>query len=86
MALVPTAKVAGSSMLGNQWKELFAIVAAALTWKHQWHGKQVKFMCDNHAIVPAWQGQCSSDSHIMNLMRTLCHTAPVHHPKGQQHS
>ena len=32
-----------------QWKELFTIVAAALTWGHQWHGKRVKFMCDNHA-------------------------------------
>ena len=48
-----------------------------------WQGKQVKFMCDNQAIVLAWQGQCSSDSHIMNLMCTLCRTAPVHHPRGQ---
>ena len=27
-----------------QWKELFAIVAAALTWGHRWLGKRVKFV------------------------------------------
>ena len=31
------------------------------------------------AIVLAWQGQCSRDSHIMKLMRTLFMFAPHHH-------
>ena len=61
-----------------QWKELFAIVAATLTWGHQWQGKRVKFMCDNQAIVLAWQGQRSRDSHIMKLMRTLFMFAAQH--------
>ena len=62
-----------------QWKELFAIVAAALTWGHRWQGKRVKFMCDNQAIVLAWQGQRSRDSHVMNLMCTLFMFAAQHH-------
>ena len=62
-----------------QWKELFAIVAAALMWEHGWQEKRLKFMCNNQAIVLAWQGQRSRDSHIMNLMRTLFMFAAQHH-------
>ena len=36
-------------------------------------------MCDNQAIVLAWQGQRSRDSHVMNLMRTLLMFAAQHH-------
>ena len=36
-------------------------------------------MCDNQAIVLAWQGQCSWDSHVMNLMCTLFMFAAQHH-------
>ena len=61
-----------------QWKEVFAIVAATLTWGQQWQGKGVKFMCNNQAIVLAWQGQRSRDSHIMKLMHTLFMFAAQH--------
>ena len=69
-----------------QWKELFAIVTATLTWRHQWQGKRVKFMCDNQAIVLAWQGQCSRDSHIMKLMHTLFMFAAHHHFTNTMHN
>ena len=61
-----------------QWKELFATVAAALTWGHRWQGKRVTFMCDNQAIFLAWQGQHSRDSHVINFIY-VCRTAPLHH-------
>ena len=35
-------------------------------------------MCDNQAIVLAWQGQHSRDSHIMKLTRTLLMFAAQH--------
>ena len=37
-----------------QWQELFAIVAAALTWGHIWQQKCVRFYCDNLVIVSQW--------------------------------
>ena len=40
-----------------QWKELFAIVAAALTWGSSWAGSKIRFYCDNLAIVSAWEAQ-----------------------------
>ena len=89
MAVVPTTCYQGAwffhawrphqHLQSIQWKELFTIVAAALTWGHQWQGKRGKFMCDNQAIVLAWQGQRSRDSHIMNLMHTLFMFAAQHH-------
>ena len=36
-----------------QWQELFAILAAALTWGHQWQQKKILFYCDNLPIVQA---------------------------------
>ena len=45
-----------------QWQELFAILAAALTWGHRWRRKRIKFHCDNQAIVLAWQGKRSQRS------------------------
>lgn len=54
-----------------QWKELFAIVAAALTWGADWAGKKIKFFCDNQAIVLAWEARRCKQPHIMALLRTL---------------
>ena len=51
-------------------------MAAAVTWGHQWQGKWVKFMCDNQAIVHAWQGQSPC---LMNLIRNLLMFAAQHH-------
>ena len=52
-----------------QWKELFVIVAAALTWGFNWTGKKIRFYCDNQAIVLAWEG--CKQPRIMSLLRTL---------------
>ena len=40
-----------------QWKELLAIFAAAFTWGHLWSTKRIGFLCDNEAVVRAWQSQ-----------------------------
>jgi len=57
-----------------QWQELFAIVAAALTWGHIWWQKHVRFYCDNLVIVNSWEGKFSKHPCIMPLVRTLCLT------------
>ena len=54
-----------------QWKELFAMLAAAMTWGHLWTGRRLKFLCDNQAIVQAWEGQRSRNSDLMILLRRL---------------
>ena len=55
--------------------ELFAIVAAALTWGHNWRQKRIRFYCDNLAIVNSWEGKSSKHPRIMSLLRTLFLTA-----------
>ena len=54
-----------------QWKELFAIVTAALTWGPSWTGSKIRFHCDNLAIVLAWEAQRCKQLDIMALLRTL---------------
>ena len=54
-----------------QWQELFAILAAALTWGHQWTGKRLRFFCDNKAIVKAWQNKSAKHPSIVALLRRL---------------
>ena len=67
-----------------QWKELFAIVAAVLTWGHLWHGRRIRLHCDNEAIVLAWKHQCACHPHLMTLLGLLFLTAvplfmlPIH--------
>ena len=62
-----------------QWKELFAIVAAALTWGSSWSGRKIRFFCDNQAIVLAWGNRRCKQPHIMALLCTLFFTAARHH-------
>ncbi|KAL5515947.1 hypothetical protein EMCRGX_G001197 [Ephydatia muelleri] len=54
-----------------QWQELFAIVAAALTWGHFLTGQCIRFHCNNLPIVQAWTNQSSRHPGIMDLLRTL---------------
>ena len=54
-----------------QWQELFAIVAAALTWGHLLAGHHIRFHCDNLPIVQAWTNQSSRHPGVMDLLRTL---------------
>ena len=65
----------GSSI---QWQELFAILAAALTWGHLWSGKRIRFFCDNKAIVDAWQHKSAKHPAIVSLLRLLFLHAAQH--------
>ena len=51
--------------------ELFAIVAAVLTWGHDWHDRQILFFTDNSAITHVWRSGTSVDRVIMRLVRYL---------------
>ena len=54
-----------------QWKELFAIIAAAATWGHQWQRKKIIIHCDNLAIVQIWQAKNPKNQALSQLCRTL---------------
>ena len=54
-----------------QWQELFAILATALTWGHQWTGKRLRFFCNNKAIVEPWKNKSSKHPSIVALLRRL---------------
>ena len=64
-----------SNQISIQWQELFAIMAAALTWGHQWSRLRIRFCCDNLPIVQAWEGKSSRQPWIMHLLRLLFLTA-----------
>ncbi len=54
-----------------QWQELFAILAAAITWGSHWHGRRILFHCDNLAIVQAWTNHSSRNPALSDLLRRL---------------
>ena len=54
-----------------QWQELFAIVAATMTWRSRLRGKKIRFNCDNEAIVRAWQKKSAKHPHLVALFRHL---------------
>ena len=49
--------------LGTDWKELFAIFAAAHTWGHLWEHKRILVHCDNLNVVQIWERR----KHARNL-------------------
>ena len=51
--------------------ELFAIVAAVVTWGHEWRDQQILFFTDNSAITHVWRTGTSVDRIIMKLVRYL---------------
>ena len=53
------------------FKELFAIVAAAHTWGHQWRGKRVVFVTDNKPITQIWAKGATPAQNLMTLTRKL---------------
>ena len=54
-----------------QWKERFAIVAAAATWGNQWQREKIEVYCDNQAIVHMWQPKSPKDLALAQLCHTL---------------
>jgi len=54
-----------------QWKELYAIVAAAQTWGHLWSRKRILFHCDNQAVTEIWRTGTSRSPELMHLVRSL---------------
>ena len=54
-----------------QWQELFAIVAATLTWGNHWSRKRICFYYDNQTIVQAWEDKSSKHPKLISLMRLL---------------
>ena len=54
-----------------EWKELYAIVVAAMTWGHAWRSKRLTVHCDNHAVVDIWHSHISRNSLLMKLVHQL---------------
>ena len=90
MAVELTTEVPGFTMTGSLlnsypdiyqylWQELFAIIAAALTWGHHWQQKKILFYCDNLPIVQAWEGKASKQPRVMSLLRKLFLAAAKNH-------
>ena len=52
-------------------KELFAIVAAVLSWGSNWRDQQILFYTDSLSITHVWRYGTSSDRLIMRLIRHL---------------
>ena len=53
------------------YRELFAIVAAAHTWGHEWSGKRIVFVTDNLPITQIWDRGSTPSPDIMTLIRAL---------------
>ena len=67
-----------SSRTSIQWQELFAILAATLTWGHLWYRKRIRFFCDNLAVVEAWQNMSAKHPQLLTLLRLLLLHAAQH--------
>ena len=72
----------GDTWIQGQWdnnttkfsidaKELFAIVAASVTWGHNWEGKRIIFITDNLPITQVWHVGTSKSVELMSLVRRL---------------
>ena len=57
--------------LSIDFRELFAILAAAHTWGHLWAGKRIIFTTDNKPITQVWSSLKSPSPQIMSLIRPL---------------
>ena len=51
--------------------ELFAVLAAVLTWGSQWSGKRIVIVTDNKPITQIWQSGTSPSPRLMVLVRRL---------------
>ena len=60
------------------YKELFAIMAATLTWGSGWSGKRIVFITDNKPITQIWSSGTSQSPALMHLVRKLFLFAAMH--------
>ena len=76
----------GNAWIQGQWdqtrkeisidyRELFAILAATLTWGAAWSGKRIVFVTDNKPITQVWAKGTSPSPELMSLVRPLFLTA-----------
>ena len=66
--------------------ELFAIVAAALTWGHEWKARRVVFVTDNKPITQIWDKGTTPCPDLMTLVRKLyLHAAKSHFSVSFKH-
>ena len=66
--------------------ELFAILAAARTWGHEWRGRRIVFVTDNKPITQIWEAGSTPSTNIMKLVRKLyLHAAVCHFSVSFKH-
>ena len=66
--------------------ELFAIVAAARTWGHEWRGRRIVFVTDNKPITQIWDKNTTPSPDVMTLVRKLyLHAAVCHFSVSFKH-
>ena len=53
------------------YKELFAIWAACITWGSEWERKRIIFITDNKPITELWQSGSSPSADLMDLIRNI---------------
>ena len=53
------------------YKELFAILAACMTWGHTWKGHRIIFFTDNEPITQIWETGTTKSPKLMSLIRKL---------------
>ena len=59
--------------------ELFAIMAAARTWGHEWAGRRVVFVTDNKPITQIWEKGSTPTPKLMSIVRKLYLHAAISH-------
>ena len=61
------------------FREIFAIFSATLTFGHAWAGRRILFHTDNLAITNSWFSGTSKSPLIMSLIRRILMTAALNH-------
>ena len=52
-----------------EWKELFAVLLACITWGPELSDRRVLLYCDNEAVCHVWRTGVSKSSTVMDLVR-----------------
>jgi hypothetical protein len=60
------------------WRELYAVLVAAATWRNQLRGKRLLFHCDNACVVSILNSGTSKEPRMMELIRELFFISAYH--------